>query len=210
MVTVCQLNKDAKTVTLYILLLLHSHIYVFFFFPLCLSQLCVSANFLQKRKEQDQRQFNILQPSFFSLQVFYMQLVTNFLYSDTTYYHKQVHLNLCITVLTFSTIHSSKKKNRLLLEPVTGGYPLLPPHIQNSPSLVSGSLCWAPAVSEPAGGPGSAFPTAWQQWKKIISITKLHIKLLVLSFDFSYAWMNLVKNNRWIKYPWLLIPPVEG
>lgn len=103
-----------------------------------------------------------------------------------------------------------KKKNRLLLEPVTGGYPLLPPHIQNSPSLVSGSLCWAPAVSEPAGGPGSAFPTAWQQWKKIISITKLHIKLLVLSFDFSYAWMNLVKNNRWIKYPWLLIPPVEG
>lgn len=109
-VTVCQLNKDAKTVTLYILFLLHSHIYVFFFFPLCLSQLCVSANFLQKRKEQDQRQFNILQPSFFSLKVFYMQLLTKFLYSDTTYYHKQVHLNLCITVLTFSTIHSSKKK----------------------------------------------------------------------------------------------------
>lgn len=166
--------------------------------------------FFKKEKSRIKDNSTYCNLLFFSLQVFYMQLVTNFLYSDTTYYHKQVHLNLCITVLTFSTIHSSKKKNRLLLEPVTGGYPLLPPHIQNSPSLVSGSLCWAPAVSEPAGGPGSAFPTAWQQWKKIISITKLHIKLLVLSFDFSYAWMNLVKNNRWIKYPWLLIPPVEG
>lgn len=75
--------------------------------------------------------------------------------------------------------------------PLTADHPPLPPHLRNSPSSVFGSLCWAPVVSEPAGGPVSASPAACQQWKTWISV----LEAIMYTYRCRHTWMSWQQNR---------------
>lgn len=188
-----------------------------------LAKLWISAKYLKNNASITQKK-HIL--SFFFLYPGYMQLVSIF-YHDTlpmSHYHKQMHLIFSAPTLEFSVPSepfpsppwvpvgaifppalplSLPLKRGSELGPVTADHPPLLPHFRNSPSLVFGSLCWAPVVSEPAGGPVSASPAAWQQRNNWISMLEAIMytlrcrgtKVLVLSHKCSFhSWTDI--NNR--------------
>lgn len=146
-----------------------------------LAQLWLSAKYL-KRMLASHKPKHIL--SFFLLHatVDYFYTMTHFI--TMSHYHEKMHSISSIQTFEFSVASEPfpsapwlpvRASFHLLFPPslpqrrgsqlgsVNADHPPLLPHLRNFPSSVFGSLCWAPVVSEPAGGPVSASPAAWQQ-----------------------------------------------